>query len=181
MDFNDKYNAELAAFETTYRDNICGMVCYACKFVAVETANDIVQNTFLKLWQKDRSFFTVNDPASRQMYLYTCVRNSCHDYLKHVKVTENHSDSIVKSIRLDELNWFDRYIDNEEHSRKMRVLNEQISNLSPKCKEIFELHYIHQKTCPEIASMMSLSVRTVESHIYKALQTIRKNIIDKDI
>lgn len=172
---DQKYNNELIAFESTYRENICGMVCYACKFVTSDAANDIVQNVFLKLWQHDRSFFTVNEPTSRQLYLYKCVRNACQDYLKHIKVTENHSDAIVNSIRLQEVNWYESYMDREEHMRKIRMLNEQVAALPPKCKEIFELHYKDQKPCAEIAAMLGLSVRTVESQVYKALQIIRKN------
>lgn len=171
----NNYKVILSAFERTYRRNICGMVCYACKFVSIDAANDIVQSVFLKLWEQDSSFFLINDYASQQLYLYKCVKNACQDYLKHIKVTENHSKAIVNSIRLDEVNWYDRYMDREEHHVKMQTLKEHIALLPPKCKEIFGLHYMQQKSCAEIATMMGLSVRTVESHIYRALQLIRKN------
>lgn len=169
-----KYKDELTELERTYRSNICGMVCYACKFVKADVAYDIVQNVFLKLWNHDRSFFSMTDRTAQQLYLYKCVSNACQDYLKHIKVTENHSDAIINSIRLQEVHWYDSFMDKEEHSLKMKQLMSLVQKLPPRCREIFQLHYIEQKSCPEIAAMLGLSVRTVETQVYKALQFLRK-------
>src|SRR5712675_2347515 len=45
-------------------------------------AEDIVADAFLKVWQKNRDFDSL--PAIRA-FMYVTIRNSCCNYLKHIK------------------------------------------------------------------------------------------------
>ena len=60
----------------------------------------------------------------------------------------------------------------EENDCLNNLFNE-INRLPPKCKEIFVESYIDGKKASEIASEKSISQRTVEAQLYKALKILR--------
>ena len=53
-------------------------------------------------------------------------------------------------------------------------LNQAIDQLSPMRKEVFNLAYIEGYSHKEIAEKLNVSVRTVETHVYKSVQQLRK-------
>ena len=67
-------------FEVLFRQYYPRLRNYASRFVeSTEAAEDIVQECFVKLYQKR---FSVKD-VSMQALLYVMVRNSCLNYVKH--------------------------------------------------------------------------------------------------
>lgn len=52
-----------------------------------------------------------------------------------------------------------------------------IEKLPQKRKEVFEKAYLDEKKSSDIAEELNISVRTVETHIYKALKFIRENVV----
>jgi RNA polymerase sigma-70 factor (ECF subfamily) len=59
-------------------------------------------------------------------------------------------------------------------SKEFRIkLNEAISNLSPKVRQVFIMHKGHGVSLNDIANQLNISIFTVQNHMKKALQTIR--------
>ena len=56
------------------------LIFYAGKYVNAVTAEDLVQDVFLKVWQK-RTFLFLKEGI--KTYLYRSVQHACLDYLKH--------------------------------------------------------------------------------------------------
>jgi RNA polymerase sigma-70 factor (ECF subfamily) len=61
----------------------------------------------------------------------------------------------------------------------LEILQEKIQDLvnkelPEKCRNIFILSRIEGKTNAEIADILSLSIRTVENQIYRALKILKK-------
>ena len=54
-----------------------------------------------------------------------------------------------------------------------RVVNEKLPD---KCRTIFILSRIENRSNPEIAEILNLSTRTVENQIYRALKILKKNL-----
>ena len=175
MDFNS-HNSDMELMERCYRRLMCGMTCYACKFVPEHIASDIVQDVFLKLWQSNRAFYRMVNISEQQQYLYKCIGNACRDWIKHNKIVNNHSEPIASSIKSDEIFWYERFMENEDFRCKVRQVNEAISILPERCREIFTRHYMEQKKSADIAIELGISVRTVEAQSYKALSILRKNL-----
>ena len=50
-----------------------------------EQAEDIVQDVFVKVWQ---NFDQVRQVKNLKAYLFKAVRNSCMNFLKHIKVRQ---------------------------------------------------------------------------------------------
>ncbi|MFC2712582.1 MAG: sigma-70 family RNA polymerase sigma factor, partial [Segatella salivae] len=57
-----------------------------------------------------------------------------------------------------------------------KQINDAISELPAKCREVFILSYQHDKKNKEIAEQLGISIRTVEVHLYKALKTLRTRL-----
>ena len=54
-----------------------------------------------------------------------------------------------------------------------RIVNEKLPD---KCRTIFILSRIENRSNPEIAEILNLSTRTVENQIYRALKILKKNL-----
>src|SRR5699024_8033990 len=74
------------AFEQFFRKYHKKLVCFAYTYLhSVPVAEDIVQESFLKLWKR-RVMLDPEDSA--RAYLYQTVRNSALDYKKHEEVKQ---------------------------------------------------------------------------------------------
>jgi RNA polymerase sigma-70 factor (ECF subfamily) len=56
------------------------------------------------------------------------------------------------------------------------MLEQIIYDLPPKCREVFLMCRVEGKSYTEIGDALGISPRTVESHMRKALEQIRKQI-----
>ena len=57
----------------------------------------------------------------------------------------------------------------------MIKLNNLLSKLPPRCREIFIKNKLEKQKYREIASDMGISIKTVKSHISKALNFLKAN------
>ena len=64
----------------------------------------------------------------------------------------------------------------QDFDRMINFINEAIENLPKKCKEIFVLSKKEGYTNMEIAEILSISIKTVESQITIAFKQIKKEM-----
>lgn len=155
-------------FSAYYKD----MVFFAYSFTREQSsAEDIVQETFVKLWEDHEKLHVT---VSLRSILLKTIQNKCIDWLRHKKIINIHSDYIIDNSPLYEYDT-DNYIlrsDLEERIEK------EITNLPEKFKEAFEMNRFEGLKYKEIAIKLNVSIRTVEVRISKALGLLRKNLID---
>ncbi|MDR1938687.1 MAG: RNA polymerase sigma-70 factor [Tannerellaceae bacterium] len=161
----------LTLFEALYKKNAPLLISYAARFVDSGTAEDLVQNIFLKIWDK-RSFVFIKEGI--QTYLYNAVRHACLDYLKHQEVKAEYENDVRLKLKIKEL-----YYNNEpeflfQEDSRLSSIYREVENLPGKCREIFVMAYLEERKSAEIAMLLNLSKRTVEAQLYKALKIIRK-------
>ena len=61
------------------------------------------------------------------------------------------------------------------YSRDIRpILDNAISKLPPRCREVFLLSYVEHLSNKEISARLGLSLSTVENHIHSALMSSSK-------
>ena len=66
-----------------------------------------------------------------------------------------------------------------EVAEKLRQnIQKVIELLSPACKNAFLLSRYEEKSYKEIASLLQISINTVEKHIGKALKILRERILN---
>ena len=170
--FFDKGNPQF--IDDLFRQYSKPLFYYAAKFVDSETAKDIVQDVFVKLWS-DRSI-TINQ--SLNALLFTMIRNNCLQYLEKQKVRNKYSESAGLLLREDELRYYMEERTSLIEQELEDKLNEVLNNMPERCREIFKLSRFENKKNREIAEELDISVKAVEKQVTKALATIRIEMRD---
>ena len=146
---------DIEAFEVLYKKHYAEQVRLCYKYVHdVEVARDLVQDVFLKLWQK-RADITIRESVGA--YLYASTKNHSINYLKKViaqDLPENHAIdfSLMQSFE-----------DAEKEIQKSRLIKLAIDQLPGKCRIIFNMSFINGLTYNEIAEELGLSSKTVKA------------------
>lgn len=142
--------------------------------LSVEDGENIVQDVFLKLWEKQELLPLVENINA---YLFKLIRNRCLDHLKHQlsveKYTKNAQDAfqVELSLKLQSLDQLDENIFKDENIEK--VIMDAIHTLPDRCQEIFILSKIEGLKYKEISERLGISVNTVENQIGIALKKLR--------
>ena len=162
-------------FADIYNQYFGSLYVYAVKYVLdTEVAKEMVQDSFVKLWEKRNS---LSEETHILPLLYQITRNNCLNHLKHEKVREKHKTRMRK---LD-LNYLAI-----SHSSAEKIISQEleenirkaIESLPPRCREIFELSRNEEKKYKEIAAELNLSEKTVENQILKALKIMREKLYE---
>jgi RNA polymerase sigma-70 factor (ECF subfamily) len=164
-------NGDMFAFDALFKQYYAPLVVYACKYVSnVDTAREIVQDFFVKLYEKRE---TLSIDISVKSYLYRSVYNCCINYINQKNIQDKH----LKSIDLDR-------VDEENLESEINTVELQqqiflaINSLPAKCRRIFKMNRYEGLKNEEIAHQLNLSKRTVETQISKALKILRKRLSD---
>ncbi len=127
-------------------------------------AQDIVQNTFLKLWQTDTVF--ENDDHIRRWL---------------IRVTVNESKNLKKS-------YYKRMVDSIDKAEEIpafsderdRDLYEAVASMPPKFKIAVHLFYYEDYTTEEIADLLCLSPAAVRTRLFRARQILKKLLTEDE-
>ena len=142
--------------------------------VGPEHAEELVQETMLKLWRKAPTYSPSQAAAST--WIYTIARNTRIDWIrKHYK--ENTT----------ELSAEDIYVDNEDPSphssllkiRNTRNIQEQLKGLPPEQTEVLKMMYFDGLSGQQIATALGLPLGTVKSRIRLALGKLKVGLAPK--
>jgi len=170
--FELRNSDEIGAFREIYRKYTPIMQAIAAKFTDRTTAEDLVQDVFIRIWI-NRETSPINE--SLQTYLFRAVRNRCINHLEHLKVKANYKAQEVIELQIHEAGYFqspEQLLINQEQLKQVRC---EIEKLPEKCRKVFKMAYKEDKKAAEIAEELNLSVRTVETQIYNALKILRKS------
>lgn len=129
-------------------------------------SRELVQLTFIKLWQFKHTL-SANHPFELQLFN---IANST--FIDLLRKQQTHRAKIVE-MPVDAEETFEGTqwaADDFEHADHLQSL---VHSLSPVRKKIFILSRIQGHSYKEIAQQLSISIKTVEDHIGKALKHIR--------
>jgi len=141
-----------------------------------ETAREIVQEAFIKLWEIHTRLKPGSNPEA---FLFTVVRNNSLNYLKHCIIERKYSQSTRQQMEFFQLNYAALKNDTIEilyFAEIQEILNKAIENLPPKCREVFELSRRYEMKNKEIAEKLNISIKTVENQITEALKRLRATV-----
>jgi RNA polymerase sigma-70 factor (ECF subfamily) len=155
-------------FSAYYKD----LVFFAYSFThELSSAEDIVQDTFVKLWDDHEK---LNVTVSLKSILLKTIQNKCIDWHRHRKIVNNSGTYIIDNSPLYEYDT-DNYV---LRSELEEMIEKAIAILPEKFKEAFEMNRFEGLKYQEIANKLNVSVRTIEVRISKALELLRKSLID---
>lgn len=163
---------DIKEYETLFRSSYASLVRYAQVILKDhDTAEEIVQEFFFRLWQDKEK---LNIESSLNGYLYRSIHNRCLHYIEHQKVVERHSADMLTSMTECHEPTTDLVYYNELQARVARVLNK----LPEKCSTIFSMSRFEGLKYSEIADILSVSVKTVEANMGRALKEFRKALAE---
>lgn len=160
------YSAFTCIFSAFYKD----LVLFAIRFTRNrENAEEIVQDTFVKLWEEHES---ISITVSLNAYLIRLIQNKCIDLYRHSKVVEAHYDYM--------LDYSQGYESNTDTYLLYSELKDHIENalglLPYEVSEAFKMNRYEGLKYKEIAEIKGVSIRTIEVRIGRALSLLRKHL-----
>jgi RNA polymerase sigma-70 factor (ECF subfamily) len=135
-----------------------------------DDAEEIVNDSFVAVWEKRNEFALTH---ALKPYLYKTVHNRSLNFLKKKKLLfyETESDSLTQ-LHTSQLTPFE-ILSMKELERKVHKL---MTQLPPRCKQIFLLSRVEGFSHKEIATIMDISTKTIENQITIALKYIKKGL-----
>jgi RNA polymerase sigma-70 factor, ECF subfamily len=152
----------------TYYEPLCR---YCLRLIPdQEEAEEIVQEVFVNLWSKRNE---INIGVSLNAYLYRTVMNRAINFNNHLKIKKNHQEW-AQSVDNELVNQHDTLM----HDELQALYDTAVANMPDKRREVFELSRKEGLKYAEIAERLSISVKTVEAHLSKALDDLRHHLSD---
>jgi RNA polymerase sigma-70 factor (ECF subfamily) len=176
MNKSPKDKELLEIFRALYKKEAPVLISYAAGFTNADTAEDVVQDIFLKIWNQ-RSFLLQEDGI--RTYLFRAVRHACLDHLKHLDVCTDYASAFRLKLQIEELSFTDDPDFLMEEDVRLPSIHREIEKLPGKCREIFVMAYLEERKTAEIAALLNLSKRTVEAQLYKGLKAIREALLPR--
>jgi RNA polymerase sigma-70 factor (ECF subfamily) len=141
-----------------------GLVQFAMDLgISREAAEEIVADVFIWLWKNRK-----NEPISHlKTYLFTAVRNRCYnhhrDNARHQWLELTTDEWPVHSEAHPQLEW----------KEMQQWLNRAIEGLPPQARTIFRLVREEGFKYKEVAAILDISPRTVETQLVRATSRLR--------
>lgn len=166
-------NNDAAAFERLYLHVAPELTRFACSFVKEPAiAEDIVAETFATLWKKRATLMEIEN---LRVYLFSSIRNASLNHLQQQQRTAFYSFdqlSVALGSYFSTANPEQQYITRELAA----AVAQAVESLPPKCRMIFKLAREERLRYKEIAAILNISVRTIDSQVAIALRRIHTAI-----
>ncbi|MBW6479633.1 MAG: RNA polymerase sigma-70 factor [Bacteroidales bacterium] len=156
------------AFEKIFREYYSPLVLFALKIVNdQDVAEEIVQEFFYQYW-KNRDQMSIK--FSLKSYFYQSVRNNALKYLRHESVKQRYASGVANS-------GVSHSFSPDYGEKELQYIIENVlENLPQRCSRIFRMNRFEGLTYKEIAAKLSISVKTVEADMGKALKAFRNKL-----
>lgn len=156
------------AFRVLYVEYFHNLQQYAMRYLYDwEEAENLVQDAFLTLWCNLDKY---DGERNVVYYLLTFVRNSCLKYIRSLKIRDNNQDKVIEALLFSDM------VDEEPDEDLHRRLNEVLSRLPDKQKEVLLKHVVDHKTLPDIARELNIAESTAKTHYKRAIAILRENL-----
>ena len=158
-----KPNVALRSLYSSYYKYVCSVVYKMTGDASV--AEDISQEVFIEVWKRRES---LDVTSTLKGYLRKVAVNKTLNHIRSKKMNFEEEDSVFQ-------------VPSEENSTQIileaedlqNAINSAIDSLPERCRLIFGLSRYEEKTYKEIAEALSISIKTVENQMSKALKIVR--------
>lgn len=162
---------DIASFEDLFHRYYSGLCGYSESLVGMkEVAEEVVQDVFFNIW-KNRE--TLHIRQSLQSYLYRAAYNNSMMHLRKMRREHFMEDHASPEPRLDEPDP-SQLIQLDEVSQ---LISQTLERLPERTREIFRLNRQEGLKYREIAQRLSISEKTVEANMGKALKALKNSML----
>ncbi|MCF8241933.1 MAG: sigma-70 family RNA polymerase sigma factor [Melioribacteraceae bacterium] len=167
-------NGDASAFRTIVKSYNRQLFGYLFKLTYNrETAEDLLQETLMKVWHNIKSYDEKNRFAS---WLFTIAHNVAVDAFRKKKLPQEEYNDNIEFENSWRNNPHQEYVVNELTER----LNIAVAKLSDKQKKVFLLRQHGGLSFKEIADLMNEPLNTVLSHMRYAVKKVKQNLRTQD-
>lgn len=136
----------------------------AHRYVSDDMACDVVHDIFLKMWEQRKKFATI---VSIKTYLYSSVKNSCLNIIRHSKVNLTYVQKQIQDT------YPEAVFDEEVYVR----LKLAIDNLPTIYRDVMSMSYDGSKV-EEIAEIMGRSIESVRGYKKRGKKMLHEQLKD---
>ncbi len=156
---------KIGGMELLFKEYYKPLVVWAATFLHdTQRSEDVVQDFFVKLWEK--SFVDKLQPDTLKSYLFTSVRNLALNQLDRIDPLRQACDVARYESPWEEYDSFEDEV--------FRRVETEIGKLPPRTQEIIRSVYLKGMKYKEVADELGISVSTVNSLLVKALKKLRQ-------
>ena len=174
--FDKIREGDTKAFECAFKKFAPRLEAFARKYTNdAEEAEDIVQESFLKLWERRELLENI----SLASFLFMMVRNGSLNFLKHRQVADSVECRTPDTEETEQLYAIDFAPDPSAvmiQQELSKTIDSIMDDLPPKCKEAFMLSRLKGMKNREIAEYMNITEKVVEKHITRALKRFKDGL-----
>ena len=168
----DRINArETSAFDELF-DLYYPMMCHFAAGILKDdaAAEDVVQDVFMRFWEKHLVFPNLNALRS---FLYTAVQNKALNYLeKH-----NNRRRIRESIETETSTEND-YLLLQVEADLIDTISDAIDALPEQCRKVFTMSFIEERSIREVAGELRIAETTVKTQRMRAKKQLKDQLKD---
>jgi len=134
-------------------------------------AEDIVQETFVKIWERRTQFTTW---LGLRSYIYTIVRRDSANWLRGDRSTREKndllaSDPTIQSSKLEDI----------IRAEVFRHLQDTVQTLPNQCRQVVTLIFMEGKSTKQVAQQLDVSQATVKVQKSRGLKLLRLRLPGK--
>lgn len=171
-EFRKIVKGDLHAFERVFKNYYEDLCFFAYKYLKdMDIAQQTVQDIFFILWKNRQS---IDVQTSLHSYLYAATKNHCLKYIRSKKYEEKY----INYSKVAPENKVATPIDELNVKELNQIIELTLKSLPERTKLIFTLSRYKGLKYYEIAEKLSISVKTVEANMGKALKALRKNLTE---
>jgi RNA polymerase sigma-70 factor (ECF subfamily) len=154
------------AFEMLFNFYCQRLINFTRRYVAdIQIAENIVQDVFVRVWHHRMNL----DPSRLiKSYLFKAVKNEALKEMRH-KDVEARSQKKLKDLIVPDIDP-EKELTAEETNKE---IHQAINELPDKCREIFKMNRFDGLKYAEIAEILNISEKTVETQMGRALKKLR--------
>lgn len=158
-----------SAFEKVFKSYYEALCRFAMGYLGdADLCEEAVQQVFFTYWERREQ---INIQTSVKSYLYQAVKNNCLNTLKHEQVKLAAQSTIMQDEELNE------QAEIEQDELISRIEN-VISEMPTERQKIFRMSRFDELKYREIAEKLSISIKTVENQMGKALKFLREQLAE---
>ena len=161
---------EQQAFDSLFRKYYPMLCAYARRFVELEDAEEIVEDSLLWIWENRE---TLVIESSLNSYLFKMVYRRALNKLAHIDATQRADTRFYEEMQ--EMLQDTDYYQIEELAKR---IEDAVAALPESYREAFVMHRFRDMSYKEIAETLGVSPKTIDYRIQQALKQLRVDLKD---
>lgn len=158
------------AFDTLFRRYYPMLCAYGHRFVELEDAEEIVEDSLLWIWE-NRETLVID--SSLNSYLFKIVYRRALNKLAHIDATQRADTRFYEEMQ--EMLQDTDYYQIEELAKR---IEDAVAALPESYREAFVMHRFRDMSYKEIAETLGVSPKTIDYRIQQALKQLRVDLKD---